>query len=338
MPETVILVRNRGEAMRIALMLAGLVALSGCQATAPGRSGGAGDAGDALTRLAAALPGEYDNHEQVAHSKAEAAPSHVLHDMLLVEHGREGVAWLWRLRAVEGKPMTSVWFMRAQAGAGSLAVRIVPYRPLDTAAAEAAFADPAKPFRFRSNQWAELAPCALDGTWDASGFGAAASVDACSALLPGLGEAAALLPLRLSVQGDMLRVATFSDTARGADALELARRVRWFDGWAAINGGGPQAKAINQDWHLNRDLRLSSEGGRVSLRWRDGAASGYSLQLERTSYPERKLAVLQLDVIDDHSGEVLTYAWTDPDADAIGFNLGWLQVGLARSTADGKGR
>ena len=82
---------------------------------------------------------------------------------------------------------------------------------------------------------------------------------------------------------------------------------------------------------MQRDLRLSSEGGRVPLRWRDGAATGWSLELARTGYPERKLSVLQLNVIDDASGRVLDYAWTNPEAGAIGFNLGWLQVGLTQS-------
>jgi hypothetical protein len=147
-------------------------------------------------------------------------------------------------------------------------------------------------------------------------------------LLPGLGQDAALLPLRLSIDGDMLRVATFADTSRSADAVEEARRVRWYDGWAAINGGGPNAKSDNKDWHLQRDLHLSSEGGRVALHWRDGAPSGYSLELERTSYPERKLSVLQLNVIDDASGRTMTYVWSDPGVGSIGLNLGWLQAGF----------
>ena len=81
---------------------------------------------------------------------------------------------------------------------------------------------------------------------------------------------------------------------------------------------------------MQKDMRLSSEGGRAELRWRDGAASGYSLELERTTYAERKLRVLQLNVIDDASGQTIDYVWTDPAASAIGFNLGWLQVGLTR--------
>lgn len=321
---------------RAALLIGmlGLAGLGGCQAMAPTGAHARAGSDDALARLAAALPGEYDNHEQVAHSRGDAAPSRVRHDLLPVDQGRDEVTWLWRLRAADKVALTSIWLLRAQAGDKSGRVRIVPYRPLDAAAAAAAFDAAPKAFKFVVEQWAELAPCALEGGWDGAKFGAAANVEACSALLPGLGETAALLPLRLQLEGDMLRVSTFSDSARGADAVELARRVRWFDGWAAINGGGPRAKAENQDWHLNRDLRLSSEGGRVAVKWRDGSPSGYTLELERTAYPERKLVVLQLNVIEDGSGKVMTYAWTDPNAEAIGFNLGWLQVGFSRAGSE----
>ena len=319
-------------------LLAGLTALAGCQAMAPVGKYPRGGAEDPMARLASALPGEYDNHEQVAHSRGGAAPSRVQHELLLVDPGRDTSTWLWRLRSVDKPTLASTWLLRAQAAEKGGHVRIVPYRPLDAAAADAAFGKTPDAFKFVAAQWAELAPCALDGSWDGTKFVAAASVEACSALLPGLGETAALLPLRLQLDADMLRVATFSDSARGADAVELARRVRWFDGWAAINGGGPQAKAANQDWHLDRDLRLSSEGGRAALKWRDGSASGYTLELERTEYPERKLTVLQLNVIDDRSGATLTYAWTDPQAQAIGMNLGWLQAGFTQAPPAKSGR
>jgi len=322
--------------MHRTLILAGLVALCGCQALAPGatRSRSAPASGDALARLAALLPGDYDNHEQVAHGSGAAAATRVQHDLRVVEHAGSRVGWLWRLQATGKSASTSVWLMRAQLAEKTGRISVVPFRPLDPAATDAVFADPAKPFRFEPAQWAELSACAQEGAWDAGAFHAAANVDACSALLPGLGETAALLPLRFRLDGEMLRVATFSDSAHGADALEQARRVRWFDGWAAINGGGPQAKAGNQDWHFNRSLRLSSEGGRVALKWRDGSPSGYTLELERTTYAERKLAVLQLNVIEDARGEVTTYAWSDPKADAIGLNLGWLQAGFTRAEAN----
>ena len=321
-----------------ALIVAGVVVRAGCQSLAAGgpgaRSGSA--AGDTLEKLAAALPGQYDNHEQVAHGAAGVVLMHVDHELRVVERERDHVTWIWRLRAAGQAPLTSVWLLRAQAADNGRRVHIVPYRPLTTAVADSAFVDAGKAFRYAAEQWAELAPCAQDGAWENGKFSAAASVEACSALLPGLGEAASLLPLRFVIDGDMLRVATFADSPRGADAIEEARRVRWFDAWAAINGGGPQAKAGNQDWHFDRDLRLSSEGGRVAIRWRDGSASGYTLELERTNYPERKLAVLQLNVIDDATGKILMYAWTDPQANALGMNLGWLQVGLSRAVAAAK--
>jgi|GEM_PF-6449463 len=113
-----------------------------------------------------------------------------------------------------------------------------------------------------------------------------------------------------------------------------APQPRVFAGWAAINGGGPKARATNTDWHLQNDMHLSEAGGRVSLHWRDGVATGYSLELKHQSYPDRQLKVLQLDVIEDASGKTLTYVWADDTAKAIGLNLGWLQVGLHAEPAD----
>lgn len=111
-------------------------------------------------------------------------------------------------------------------------------------------------------------------------------------------------------------------------APAAAPQPRMFAGWAAINGGGPQARANNTDWHLQNDMHLSEAGGRVPLHWRDGVATGYSLELKHQSYPDRKLTVLQLEVIEDANGKTLTYVWADDTAHAIGLNLGWLQVGL----------
>jgi hypothetical protein len=319
------------------LFLCLLLVLAGCQSlTAGGGARPAAGADDALARLATALPGDYDNHEQVVHATAQDAggtglvPLRIAHTIRLVSRASNEVVWLWQLRT-KTRAQASLWLFRAQADVqGSL--HLTPYRPLDPAAAAAQFADAGKAPAYDAAKWTELAPCAETGAWKDDGFSAAANVEACSALLPGLGEDAALLPLRVAIAGEMLRTQTFADRTRGDAAGEDARRVRWYSGWAAINGGGPHATAQNQDWHLQRELRLGSEGDRVPLRWRDGTPSGYSLELERTSYPERKLSVLQLNVVEDASGNTLTYVWTDPHADAIGLNLGWLQGGFTAAS------
>jgi len=305
-------------------IVAAAVALGGCQ-TAPGRS--AGSSGDALARLTAALPGEYDNHEQATRANVGVAVPHLRETWKAL--GAD--LWIWKLQGL-GTPAATeaTWLYRLAALDGR--VRLTPYRALDPAIGKIALDEKSR-FRFDAAQWAELAPCAQTGEWKGTQFSAAADAGACSALLSGLGESAGLLPLRLMLDGDMLHSVTFADQARGTDAGIDARRLRWFGGWAAINGGGPKAQSDNQDWHVQKDLRLSSEGGRVPLRWRDGAVSGWSLELARTSYPERKLRVLQLNVIDDASGRVLDYVWANPETNALGFNLGWLQVGLTQDSA-----
>lgn len=300
------------------LALATLLALNGCQAIAPRPR----QTSAAVPGTPAALAGEYDNHAEVW-TAAEAAktqsgtplPPAVHHYLRTVPGLDDGV--LWRIAFTREPTQEARWLLRESGDGYAL------YRPLTTAA-EASFGAPAdKRFDFVATDWAELSACALHR--DAQdGY---ASDAGCAALLPGLGAGAALLPLRFSLSGDALRVVTVTDQARGAGASTLAHRVRWFGGWAAINGQGPKATDGN-DWHLRRDLRLHSEGSRLPLRWRDGAESGYSLELARLDYRESNTEVLRLAVIDDTSGHTLSYVWANPEATRIGLNLGWLQVGL----------
>ncbi|MGA9335189.1 MAG: hypothetical protein WBV39_12995 [Rudaea sp.] len=322
--------------MRQLMVIAGVALLVGCQSLPIGSGNSA--SGSALAQLDAVVAGEYDNHEQVHRVAVEVrsgtviAVPHVREEWRSVSRNHGGSLWLWRLQTLDtSDSVDAVWLYLISPASGANGLVLTPYRAIDPSAAKTAFDDKQGEFKFVAAQWAELAPCALSGVWKNSQFRASANASACSALLPGLGKSAALLPLRFTLEADMLQSVTFADQARGAAADIDARRVRWFNGWAAINGGGPDAKSGNRDWHVQRNLRLSSEGGRVKLRWRDGAASGYSLQLARTTYPERKLSVLQLDLIDDASGQVLDYVWVDPQAHAIGFNLGWLQVGLTQA-------
>ncbi|MBS0571164.1 MAG: hypothetical protein JSS28_11180 [Proteobacteria bacterium] len=323
--------------MRVFFLFVLGMALTACQTLTPQASRAAGNA---LERLDSALAGDWDNHEQVKDSASGAnagtavAIPRLRESLHRVDSRRDGSLWWWQLESGDAKAQAkALWLFLITPTGSDDRVALTPYRALDPVAAEAMFAGKQK-FRFDAAQWAELAACAQTGAWDGSRFSAHADSAACSALLPGLGASAGLLPLRIALDGDMLHSTTFADQARGEQARIDARRVRWFTGWAAINGGGPRARAGNQDWHMQKDLRLSSEGGRIELRWRDGAASGYTLELERVTYPERKLHVLQLNVIEDASGQTLDYVWADPVARAAGFNLGWLQVGLNETEPD----
>jgi len=273
------------------------------------------------------LAGEYDNHAERWNASAggkqapstNAAPA--IHHWL-TQPGGDKKQLLWRVVLPEATPVQEARWLLVSEGGGFL-----PYRPL-TAEAEAVFLNPAKNVRIDDKSWAPLNACMLKAAATRNGLAFAADPSACSALLPGIGATAALLPLRFELVSDRLRVVMVADQARGVDAATLSQRVRWFTGWDALNGGGAKASPDNNDWHLRRDLRLHSEGGRIPLKYRDGAASGYSLELARLTYRESNTEVLRLAVIEDASGRMLSYVWADPDARRIGLSLGWLQVGL----------
>lgn len=262
--------------------------------------------------------GEFDNREQVVASTTAGAPApHVVFTLQALPTD----GWFrWHVRLDgEPAPLEATWAMQVTTDPDG-EMRVVPHRAL--------VADPATDDAFDPAQWTPLAACALRGSGSATSAKLSANPAACATIAPGIGTQAALLPLTVEREGEWLRVRLYADQARGVGAREDARRVRHFAGWAVINGGGPGAAASNDDWHMNRNLRLGSEGGRAQLKWRDGSASGYSLGLERMTYREGNTPVLKLSVLDDRDGRVLAYVWANPAATRIGISLGWLQVGL----------
>lgn len=264
--------------------------------------------------------GEFDNHEQVFQAKSASLPRVTLTSSSLSSSG-----WLlWRMRLTAATPLEAMWLLRVDAAADGSVV-LTPHRALVAGAA----ADKA----FDPKQWLALDACALRTGATSSATRLSADPARCATVAPGLGVGAALLPLAIEQNGEVLRVRLFSDQARGENVTNDMRRVQMFSGWAAINGAGANATAQSSDWHMNRDVRVGNEGGRSALLWRDGKSSGYSLMLERLTYREGNTPVLKLSVVEDASGQTIVYAWANPEATRIGINLGWVQVGLERTTA-----
>ncbi|HVT32104.1 MAG TPA: hypothetical protein VHE32_05635 [Rhodanobacteraceae bacterium] len=262
--------------------------------------------------------GVFDNHEQVW----QAGESHAVgvpHVVVSIEPAREAEWSVWHVRLDATKPIEASWAFRLVVQGDGSSV-LTPYR--------AVVSSPASAASFDARQWTPLDACALRAP--RPGTALSADVAACTAIAPGIGAEAALLPLAIDRDGEWLHARLYADQARGAEAREDLRLVRWFAGWAAINGGGAKADAANRDWHMDRDVRIGSEGGRYALHWRDGAPSGYSLVLERLTYREGNVPVLKLAIVDDADSGTLAYAWANPEATRIGINLGWVQVGLSR--------
>ncbi|HUD40403.1 MAG TPA: hypothetical protein VMR06_00205 [Dokdonella sp.] len=269
---------------------------------------------------AAPADGLYDNHEQVWQA-GSAAGSLVPPRLRLSIATYKGGWQLWRVEADGGTP--TLWLMQMDAAADGTP-RMLPHRPRVAAPTLEPRPDPA--------EWTALDACTLTGPAGGAAWRVAADAAACATIAPGIGAAAAFLPIAAARSAEGVDLRLYADQARGPDAVSQARRVDWYGGWAAVNGAGPEASADNRDWHMNRQLRLSNEGGRSALVWRDGTPSGWSLLLERLTFREGNTPVLKLSILDDADGRALAYAFADPHSARIGINLGWIQVGLERET------
>lgn len=292
-------------------LLAVALTLAGCKNNPPRTETQA----PAASGQRAWFDGEYSNHEQVVRSGDTGAVPVRIRITPMADPG-----WYsWNVDFSGASALSARWAMRSFKSVNG-GLTLTPYRaPADSSGADKKF-DP--------DSWVPLEACALQGTASATSLEVKADPASCATLAPGIGPTAALLPIEISHDGDQLSVRLYSDQARGPDARVEARKVHWFEGWAAVHGGGRTGDASSQDWHMNRELRLGSEGGRVALKWRDGQASGYSLMLERATYREGNVPVLKLSVIEDASGSTISYAWANPEATRIGISLGWIQVGL----------
>jgi hypothetical protein len=73
---------------------------------------------------------------------------------------------------------------------------------------------------------------------------------------------------------------------------------------------------------------MHDEGQRWRLLDADGQPSGWSIELARLTYQETRTAVLKLGLIEDATGDTVAYSWANPEAERIGINLRWAQIGL----------
>ena len=114
------------------------------------------------------------------------------------------------------------------------------------------------------------------------------------------------------------------------------RKVRYFRGWIAINQAGAGAKPEDRAFRTMRNLVLHSEGRSVPITWEDGRRSGYSVQIARLSFQGDSVRALTLKLLDDATGQPVSYSWADPDSRRIGINLKWFQSDFAQIEGDSR--
>jgi hypothetical protein len=167
----------------------------------------------------------------------------------------------------------------------------------------------------------EARGCAVFLRFYGDHFAGASQPDACP-------ETAGAALEKVRVSKSELWVAADASKARDVTPYRT-RKVQYFSGWAQISG----AEGAARDRVTSRNLLLHTEGQKQPIRGEDGASTGYSIELAQLSYGRARDAVLKLGIIDDKTGETVAYVWAKPDADRIGLNLGWVQVGLTKTDA-----
>jgi hypothetical protein len=100
-------------------------------------------------------------------------------------------------------------------------------------------------------------------------------------------------------------------------------RCRPFKGWFAIRQeGGKEEK-----YDFVGNLELHDQGWRKRVVRPDGTPTPYTVELSQVVF-EKRINVLKLAIYEEGTERAVTYNWTNPEAERIGINLRYLQVGF----------
>lgn len=113
----------------------------------------------------------------------------------------------------------------------------------------------------------------------------------------------------------------------GSETPHKNRKVRYFKGWAVLQKNKLDESAAEDDYLFIPDLRLHNEGQIIPLVTREGVATGYSVELAQLTYQESGTPILKL-AVRDKDDYAFTYIWANPEAERLGINMRWMQVGL----------
>lgn len=106
------------------------------------------------------------------------------------------------------------------------------------------------------------------------------------------------------------------------------QRCRTFKGWVAIVKEGTDRNNIeDKDYLFIPNLNLHDQGWKQRIVLPDGTLTPYSFELSQVVF-QKKTPVMKLAIYEEGKTKALTYVWTNPEAERIGINLRWIQVGL----------
>lgn len=346
----------------IRLLLAGLCAATlGCAAPAPKTPGVVHvetaadtpapldlDAG--LAQLSEWFAGEWDNYEQVYQAKqapsAANAHEHIHALFRAVEVPAIGGAVFFARQTLDDQPdrVFRLRLYRYAIDRQRDAIRLDQYSFVQEAPWKSPTADLALLRQLRPEDLRYVPECAVYFRRDPASGGFLGTTDPgqCKVASERLAKAVTVED-RIELGADRLWILSTArdDSGRliygnAAGMPHKLRKVHYYSGWIALNTAGRGARPEDKQWRSLRNVRLHSEGRVVPITWEDGRRTGYSVQLARLTFQGDKVHVLTLNLLDDATGQPVSYAWADPDARHIGLNLKWFQSGFALVDGDSR--
>jgi hypothetical protein len=100
-------------------------------------------------------------------------------------------------------------------------------------------------------------------------------------------------------------------------------RCRTFKGWFAIR----KEEEKEEKYDFVGNLTLHDQGWRKRVVRSDGTPTPYTVELSQVIF-EKRINVMKLAIYEEGTERAITYNWTNPEAERIGINLRYLQVGL----------
>lgn len=303
-----------------------------------------------LARLSEWFAGEWDNYEQVVQQRGQAASSPAVrhervHALFLpVSVPAIGGSVFYARQTLDDDP-TRVFRLRLYRFAvEGDAIRLDQYSFIDEKRWRDAHRNPASLAALTAAELRFAPDCAVWFLYDSdkAEFSGSTREGACRVASERAGRAV-IVEDRIQLGADHLWILSRARDESGRllygnpDGIpHKQRKVRWFRGWVAINKAGADARPEDRSFRTMQGLLLHSEGRSVPITWDDGRRSGYSVQIARMSVQGDAVRVLTLNLIDDATGQPVSYSWAATDSKRIGINLRWFQSDFAEIEPDSR--
>ena len=333
------------SAVAVALALGGTAVAQDAPATSPAPSAG-GPLEQSLAKFLQWAPGEYDNNEQVWQEDLDkvATPHQHIHHIFIDAHASAIAPHTLFVQQNDPDKLGKVYkvrLMSVSADAATHAIRLDMYAFRNQAQYTGAYAKPALLAAITPADVVRQDGCSVYLTDKGDHFEGGVKPGACR-IRSGKDGSEIIVNDSMRLSAADLWLDDEGTSASGklifgqpGGVPNKNRRVRYFSGWTAVKKAGPTAPAADEAMWMMAPFVIHNEGQIVPIKdSKTGEDSGYSLQLAQLTYQNTRNPILKIGLVDNKSGKTVAYGWASTNADQVGMNLRWFQVGVTQRSGD----